>query len=102
MPWTAVFDHYFFDSCYTMTPGGRMEMCTTGPGFLIDEAYEDLGNRLCLSPRVEPLRAKLERERPLIVNPRPRGKAAKKKGSKRGAAAAAQANGAPTEPAKVS
>ena len=84
-----------------MTPGGRMEMCTTGPGFLIDEAYEDLGNRLCLSPRVEPLRAKLERERPLIVNPRPRGKGAKKKGAKRGAAAAAQANGAPTEPAKV-
>ena len=80
LPWTAVFDHYFFDSCYTMTPGGRMEMCTTGPGFLIDEAYEDLGNRLCLSPRVEPLRAKLERERPLIVNPRPRGKGAKKKG----------------------
>jgi glyoxalase family protein len=102
LPWTAVFDHYFFDSCYTMTPGGRMEMCTTGPGFLIDEAYEDLGNRLCLSPRVEPLRAKLERERPLIVNPRPRGKGAKKKGAKRGAAAAAQGNGAPGEPAKVS
>jgi glyoxalase family protein len=83
-----------------MSPGGRMEMCTTGPGFLIDEAYEDLGNRLCLSPRVEPLRAKLERERPLIENPRPRGKA-KKKSSKRTAAAAAQGNGAPADPAKL-
>ena len=80
-----------------------MEMCTTGPGFLIDEAHEDLGNRLCLSPRVEPLRAKLERERPLIVNPRPRGKATgKRKGAKAKAPAeAAQGNGAPTEPAKA-
>jgi glyoxalase family protein len=99
LPWTAVFDHYFFDSCYTMTPGGRMEMCTTGPGFLIDEAHEDLGNRLCLSPRVEPLRAKLERERPLIVNPRPRTKAKRKTKAK--AADAAATNGAPTEPAKI-
>jgi glyoxalase family protein len=102
LPWTAVFDHYFFDSCYTMTPGGRMEMCTTGPGFLIDEAHEDLGNRLCLSPRVEPLRAKLERERPLIVNPRPRGKASGKRKTKAKAPAeAAQTNGAPAERAKV-
>jgi glyoxalase family protein len=77
-----------------------MEMCTTGPGFLIDEAPEDLGNRLCLSPRVEPLRAKLERERPLIVNPRPRTKA-KRKAKAKGAADAARTNGAPTEPAKV-
>ena len=52
---------------------------------------------------MEPLRAKLERERPLIVNPRPRGKGAtKKKGSKRTAAAASHGNGAPAEPAKVS
>ena len=79
-----------------------MEICTTGPGFQLDEKLEDLGDRLCLSPRVEPLRAKLERELTPIVNPRPRGKGAKKKGAKRGAAAAAQGNGAPTEPAKVS
>ena len=59
-PWTKIFDHYFFDSCYTMSPGGRMEICTTGPGFQLDEKLEDLGDRLCLSPRVEPLRAKLE------------------------------------------
>jgi hypothetical protein len=49
---------------------------------------------------VEPLRAKLERERPLITNPRPRGKGAKRKGGKR-AATAAQSNGAPAEPAKL-
>ena len=73
-PWTKIFDHYFFDSCYSMSPGGRMEICTTGPGFQLDEKLEDLGDRLCLSPRVEPLRGKLERELTPIVNPRPRSK----------------------------
>jgi glyoxalase family protein len=96
-PWTKIFDHYFFDSCYTMSPGGRMEICTTGPGFQLDEKLEDLGDRLCLSPRVEPLRAKLEAELTPIVNPRPR--------SKQGKAAAAvkpSPNGVPeTEPASV-
>ena len=29
-PWTKIFDHYFFDSCYSMSPGGRMEICTSG------------------------------------------------------------------------
>ena len=51
-----------------------MEICTTGPGFQLDEKLEDLGDRLCLSPRVEPLRAKLEAELTPIVNPRPRSK----------------------------
>ena len=51
-----------------------MEICTTGPGFQLDEKLEDLGDRLCLSPRVEPLRAKLESELTLITNPRPRNK----------------------------
>ena len=72
IPYTRIFDHYFFDSCYTMTPGGRVELCTSGPGFELDEQLKDLGDRLCLSPRVEPLRAKLEAELPQIVNPRPR------------------------------
>ncbi len=73
-PYTRVFDHYFFDSCYAMSPGGRVEICTSGPGFQLDEALEDLGDHLCLSKRIEPLRAKLERELTPIVNPRPRAK----------------------------
>ena len=93
-PWTKIFDHYFFDSCYTMSPGGRMEICTTGPGFQLDEKLEDLGDRLCLSPRVEPLRAKLEAELTPIVNPRPR---SKKKAGK----AEPSGNGVPSEPATV-
>jgi glyoxalase family protein len=74
VPYTRVFDHYFFDSCYAMSPGGRVEICTSGPGFQLDEALEDLGDHLCLSKRIEPLRAKLERELTPIVNPRPRAK----------------------------
>ena len=82
-PYTAIFDHYFFDSCYSMSPGGRVELCTSGPGFTLDEKLEDLGERLCLSPRVEPLRGKLEAELTPIVNPRPRSKGGKgSKGSK--------------------
>ena len=75
-PYTQVFDHYFFDSCYSMSPGGRVEICTAGPGFTLDEELDDLGNRLSLSPRTEPLRAKLEAELTPIVNPRPRGRGA--------------------------
>jgi glyoxalase family protein len=90
VPYTRVFDHYFFDSCYAMTPGGRLELCTDGPGFQLDEKLEDLGDRLCLSPRVEPLRAKLEAELPRIVNPRPRS----------GSATAAAAD-APPEPQPI-
>ena len=97
-PWTRIFDHYFFDSCYSMSPGGRMEICTTGPGFQLDEELQDLGDRLCLSPRVEPLRAKLESELVTIVNPRPRSK-----GRKRAAKTAEpSSNGAASEPATVS
>ena len=97
-PWTKIFDHYFFDSCYSMSPGGRMEICTSGPGFQLDEKLEDLGDRLCLSPRVEPLRAKLESELTLIVNPRPRNKGKAKATS----AAPPSSNGVPaTEPTSV-
>ena len=56
-----------------------MEICTSGPGFQLDEKLEDLGDRLCLSPRVEPLRGKLEAELTPLVNPRPRTKAKARK-----------------------
>ena len=72
-----------------------MEICTTGPGFQLDEKLEDLGDRLCLSPRVEPLRAKLESELTPIINPRPRSKQTT-------SAAQPSSNGVPaTEPASV-
>ncbi len=96
-PWTRVFDHYFFESCYSMSPGGRLEICTSGPGFQLDEPLDELGDRLCLSPRVEPLRAKLERELTPIVNPRPRSR-----GRRRGGTADKTVVGEPaTEPTEV-
>ena len=70
-----------------------MEICTTGPGFQLDEKLEDLGDRLCLSPRVEPLRAKLEAELTPIVNPRPRSKKKARKETHE-----PSANGVPSEP----
>ena len=77
-----------------------MEICTSGPGFQLDEKLEDLGDRLCLSPRVEPLRAKLESELTLIVNPRPRNKGKGKAST--APPVEASPNGAPaTEPTSV-
>jgi glyoxalase family protein len=97
IPFTPPFDHYYFESSVAQTPAGMLELCGTGPGFLIDQAIEDLGDHLTLSPRVEPLRAKLERELTPLVNPRPRGKATAKRrsgaGGANGAKAAAEADG---------
>src|SRR4051812_41994184 len=94
-PWPRIFDHYFSASCYPMSPGGRREIGTTGPGFHLDEKLEALGARLCLSPRGEPPRARLESELVTIVNPRPRSK-----GRKAGKPAPSS-NGVPGEPATV-
>tara|TARA_A100001391_G_scaffold205236_1_gene204314 strand:+ start:50253 stop:51284 length:1032 start_codon:yes stop_codon:yes gene_type:complete len=70
IPTTPVYDHHVFDSCYTQTPGGIIELCSAGPGFLVDQSASELGERLALSKRVEPLRARLERELTPITNPR--------------------------------
>lgn len=70
IPTTPIYDHHVFDSCYTNTPGGIIELTSGGPGFLVDQAKEDLGEKLALSKRVEPLRARLERELKPIKNPR--------------------------------
>lgn len=70
IPTTPIYDHHVFDSCYTQSGGGIIELCSAGPGFLVDQKPEELGERLALSKRVEPLRARLERELTPIVNPR--------------------------------
>ena len=73
IPFTQIFDHYFFDSCYSQSPGGIIELCTHGPGFTLDQTLEELGEGpVSLSPWTEPLRAKLERDLTPIVNPRSR------------------------------
>ncbi len=70
IPTTPVYDHYVFDSAYTLTPGGVIELCNDGPGLTFDQKPEELGERLALAPRVEPLRRRLEAELTQIFNPR--------------------------------
>src|ERR1700761_6035799 len=70
---TQIFDHYIFDSCYSVSPGGLVELCSYGPGFTLDQKLEDLGEGpVSLSPWTEPLRARLERDLTPIHNPRSR------------------------------
>jgi glyoxalase family protein len=70
VPFTKVYDHYLFDSCYSPSAGGLVELASYGPGFLLDQKVHELGQKLALSPRTEPLRSRLERELTPLVSPR--------------------------------
>lgn len=62
---SAVRDRLYFHSIYFREPGGvLLEIATEGPGFLIDEAAERLGERVCLPPWLEPSRESIERRLP--------------------------------------
>lgn len=74
VPFTEIFDHYYFESCYSPSPGGLVELTSSGPGFLMDQTVEELGDELSLAPWVEPMRTKLERDLTPIDNPRSRRK----------------------------
>jgi glyoxalase family protein len=58
---SPVKDRLYFHSIYFRHPGGTLfEIATDGPGFLIDEAEDSLGRRLCLPPWLEPERGSIE------------------------------------------
>ncbi|WMN11472.1 ring-cleaving dioxygenase [Marivirga salinae] len=58
---TEVKDRKYFESIYFRIPGGVLfEVATEGPGFLVDETNEELGNSLKLPDWQEPHRAKIE------------------------------------------
>ena len=60
---TPVQDRKYFRSIYFRMPDGVLiEIATDGPGFLVDEPAETLGQGLSLPPWLEPERATLERE----------------------------------------
>jgi glyoxalase family protein len=62
---SAVRDRLYFHSIYFREPGGvLLEIATDGPGFLIDETEERLGERICLPPWLEPSRESIERRLP--------------------------------------
>ncbi len=65
---SPVIDRAYFKSIYYREPGGVLfEIATDGPGFAIDESLADLGTRLSLPPRLEPLRRKIEAALPPLT-----------------------------------
>jgi len=55
-------DRYFFGSLYVrVAPQILFEFATDGPGFMGDEPYETLGEKLSLPPFLEPKREEIER-----------------------------------------
>src|SRR5438477_4778481 len=64
---TPVIDRQYFHSIYFREPNGILfEIATDGPGFLIDESLEELGETLRLPPIYEERRAEIERVLPTI------------------------------------
>ncbi|MBT2581339.1 ring-cleaving dioxygenase [Planococcus sp. ISL-109] len=54
-------DRFFFESLYARVASGLLfEWATDGPGFLGDEPYETLGEKLSLPPFLEPKREQIE------------------------------------------
>jgi len=55
-------DRFFFGSLYTrVAPQILFEFATDGPGFMGDEPYETLGEKLSLPPFLEPKRSQIEK-----------------------------------------
>jgi glyoxalase family protein len=64
---TPVIDRQYFHSIYFREPNGILfEVATDGPGFLIDESPDELGESLKLPPMYESARAEIERVLPAI------------------------------------
>jgi len=66
-PTSGHVDRFYFESLYArVTPHILFEFATDGPGFMEDEPYETLGEKLSLPPFLEKNRAEIERTvRPL-------------------------------------
>ncbi|MRG86110.1 ring-cleaving dioxygenase [Salinibacillus xinjiangensis] len=55
-------NRHFFESLYAnVAPGILFEFATDGPGFMGDEPYETLGEKLSLPPFLEPQREEIEK-----------------------------------------
>ncbi|HLS66295.1 MAG TPA: ring-cleaving dioxygenase, partial [Pseudogracilibacillus sp.] len=66
-PTSGHVDRFYFESLYArVTPHILFEFATDGPGFMEDEPYEKLGEKLSLPPFLEKNREEIERTvRPL-------------------------------------
>ncbi|UOY91218.1 ring-cleaving dioxygenase [Ectobacillus sp. JY-23] len=59
---TPIVDRQYFNAIYFREPGAILfEIATDPPGFLHNEPFEQLGEKLLLPPWLEPKRAELER-----------------------------------------
>lgn len=62
IPNSGYIDRHFFESLYArVTPHILFEFATDGPGFMGDEPYETLGEKLSLPPFLEPKREQIEK-----------------------------------------
>jgi len=62
LPSSGYVDRFFFESLYArVAPQILFEFATDGPGFMGDEPYETLGEKLSLPPFLEPKRAEIEK-----------------------------------------
>jgi glyoxalase family protein len=69
---TPSVDRNYFRSVYFREPGGVLfELATDGPGFMVDEAEDALGQSLKLPARYEPSRRAIEAILPAIALPEP-------------------------------
>ncbi len=64
---TEVIDRQYFNAIYFREPGGVLfEIATDPPGFAVDESANALGQKLMLPPQYEPMRARIERNLPVL------------------------------------
>src|SRR5690606_6023058 len=62
LPSSGYVNRYFFESLYIrVAPQILFELATDGPGFMGDEPYETLGEKLSLPPFLEPKRGEIEK-----------------------------------------
>ncbi|ADU30253.1 ring-cleaving dioxygenase [Evansella cellulosilytica] len=58
---SGIVERYYFQSLYFREPNGILfELATDGPGFEVDEEFEELGEKLALPPFFEDKRAEIE------------------------------------------
>lgn len=61
LPNSGYVNRFYFESLYTrVSPQILFEIATDGPGFMGDEPYETLGEKLALPPMLEPKREEIE------------------------------------------
>lgn len=59
---SGLVDRFYFEALYTRIGHILIELSTDGPGFMEDEPYETMGEKLSLPPKLEPKRDYIEKQ----------------------------------------